>query len=232
MLIPLPALNDNYIWLYADSSNKVLIVDPAEADGVIDYLTDNRLEPQAILLTHGHQDHIGGVAALKVRYPDLPVYGSQETANLALNVENKAIFQSGSYRIQVITTAGHTAHHISFVVDNCLFCGDSLFSAGCGRVFTADYQAMFDGLQRLKSLPDETLVCAGHEYTLSNLRFALTVTKEKNAVSHQLEKVTAGRQAGKPSLPTTLGLERQINPFLQAATLQEFITLRQAKDQF
>ncbi|MGR3808030.1 hydroxyacylglutathione hydrolase [Pasteurella testudinis] len=233
MLIPLPALNDNYIWLYADSNeHKVLIIDPAQAEPVIDYLRQHKRQPQAILLTHGHADHIGGVAELIRCYPHLAVYGSDETAKIATQVVNQGEFACGNYRIDVIPTAGHTAKHISFVVNNHLFCGDALFSAGCGRVFTGDYQAMFDGIQRLKALVDDTLVCAAHEYTLSNLRFALTVVADKSVVERQLEKVEALRAQGKPSLPTTLGLERTINPFLQAQTLEEFIRLRQAKDQF
>lgn len=232
MLIPLPALNDNYIWLYAKPNDKILIIDPAESAPVLSYLREHNLQPQAILLTHGHHDHIGGVAELLQHYPNLPVFGSSETANLATAVVDEGELSCGNYTLQVIPTAGHTAKHISFVLDGILFCGDTIFSAGCGRVFTGDYAAMFDGIQRLKALPDETRVCAAHEYTLSNLRFALTVVKDQSAVQSQIEKVERLRQANQPSLPTTLGLERQINPFLQAETLQQFIELRQAKDHF
>ncbi|MGV6988976.1 hydroxyacylglutathione hydrolase [Testudinibacter sp. P80/BLE/0925] len=232
MLIPLPALNDNYIWLYAAENEPVLIVDPAEAAPVLRYLADHHLIPAAILLTHGHADHIGGVAELKQHYPHLSVYGSDEVAEIATQVVNQGAFACGHYQLEVIPTAGHTANHISFVINGHLFCGDALFSAGCGRVFTGDYQAMFDGLQRLKALPDETVVCAAHEYTLSNLRFALTVIEDKSAVEQQLKQVEALRAQGKASLPTTLGLERKINPFLQAKTVDEFIRLRKAKDSF
>lgn len=232
MLIPLPALNDNYIWLYAAENEPVLIVDPAEAAPVLHYLSAHNLIPAAILLTHGHADHIGGVAELKRHYPHLPVYGSDEVANMATQVVNQGQFVCGHYQFDVIPTAGHTANHISFVVNGHLFCGDALFSAGCGRVFTGDYQAMFDGLQRLKALPDRTVVCAAHEYTLSNLRFALTVVADKSAVEQQLQQVETLRAQGKASLPTTLGLERKINPFLQAETLEEFTRWRKAKDSF
>lgn len=121
---------------------------------------------------------------------------------------------------------------MSYVVDGHLFCGDTLFSAGCGRVFTGDYAQMYDSLQRLKSLPDDTLVCCGHEYTLANLAFAEQVLTEKSAVENQLKIVRALRAEDQPSLPTTLALEKQINPFLQAKTLEEFIRLRKAKDHF
>ena len=232
MLIPLPALNDNYIWLYGKQKQPILVVDPSESESLLRYLAQHQLTPQAVLLTHGHHDHIGGLAAFRAQYPDVPVYGSQEVAELATTVINHGEFQVGDYHIKVIPTAGHTEKHVSFVVDNHLFCGDSLFSAGCGRVFTGDYVAMFEGLQRLKALPDETLVCAAHEYTLSNLRFALTVVKDKSVVERQIRAVEKLRAEHLPSLPTTLGLERQINPFLQAETLDEFIALRKAKDCF
>lgn len=232
MLIPLSALNDNYIWLYAKPNDNVLIIDPAESQTVLGYLSENRLQPQAILLTHSHHDHIGGVAELLQYYPNLPVFGSSEVAHLATSVINEGTFVCGSYTIQVIPTAGHTAKHISFVLDGHVFCGDALFSAGCGRVFTGDYAAMFAGIQRLKALPDDTLVCAAHEYTLNNLYFALTVIDDPYVVQRHIDKVEGLRQAHQPSLPTTLGLERQINPFLQAKTIQQFTALRQAKDSF
>ena len=117
-------------------------------------------------------------------------------------------------------------------MDNHLFCGDALFSAGCGRVFTGNYAQMFEGLQRLNTLPDETIVCPAHEYTLGNLAFAETVLVEKSAVEKQRILVEKQRAENKPSLPTTLKLEREINPFLQAKTLGEFTALRKAKDIF
>ncbi|TCP94787.1 hydroxyacylglutathione hydrolase [Cricetibacter osteomyelitidis] len=235
MLIPLPALNDNYIWLYARENLPVIVIDPAESRQVLDYLQQHQLTLEAILLTHKHNDHIGGVAELKAQFPAVSVYGPPECAGLgATEIVQNGEIQTAYYHIQVIFTGGHTEQHISYLVDEHLFCGDSLFSAGCGRVFTGDYQAMFDGLQRLKALSDTTIVCPAHEYTLSNLAFAETVTARRiqSGVQNHKSFVMQLRQADKPSLPTTMALEKQINPFLQAETLEKFTALRLAKDNF
>ncbi|OOF44341.1 hydroxyacylglutathione hydrolase [Rodentibacter trehalosifermentans] len=233
MLVALPALNDNYIWLYRRENSPLIIVDLPETDKLFAWLELNPAPIEALLLTHEHDDHTQGVGSFKQRYPNVPIYGPQECAPKgATHVVNEGEIITPNYVIQVIPTGGHTAQHMSFLVDNNLFCGDALFSAGCGRVFTGNYKQMFEGLQRLKALPDETLVCPGHEYTLSNLAFAQSVMKEKSAVKNHRIFVEHLRQEGKPSLPTTVELEKRINPFLQAKSEQEFIALRQAKDRF
>ncbi|OOF52074.1 hydroxyacylglutathione hydrolase [Rodentibacter genomosp. 1] len=233
MLFALPALNDNYIWLYQRENLPLIIVDLPETDKLFTWLDVNHSPIEALLLTHEHDDHTQGVEAFKLRYPNVPIYGSQECASKgATQIVNEGEIITPNYHIQVIPTGGHTAQHISFVVDNHLFCGDALFSAGCGRVFTGDYEQMFEGLSRLKTLPDDTIVCPAHEYTLGNLAFAETVITDKSAVKNHRTLVARLRAEGKPSLPTTLELEKLINPFLQAKTPEVFTALRKAKDQF
>ncbi|HBO38058.1 MAG TPA: hydroxyacylglutathione hydrolase [Pasteurellaceae bacterium] len=233
MLIPIPALNDNYIWLYARENLPVIVFDISETKRILPFLQQHQLQPEAVLLTHNHNDHVAGVTEFKQAYPNISVFGPSETEDKGISeIVNQGEIITPHYRIQVIPTGGHTINHVSYVVDGHLFCGDCLFSAGCGRVFTGDYAQMYDSLQRLKSLPDATVICPGHEYTLSNLIFAETVLKDKSAVENQLEIVKTLRAENKPSLPTTLGLEKVINPFLQAENLDEFIRLRKAKDSF
>lgn len=233
MLVALPALKDNYIWLYQRENLPLIIVDLPETDKLFAWLDMHSMPIEAVLLTHEHADHTQGVNEFKARYPHVPIYGSQEcAAKGATNIVNEGEIRTLYYRIEVIPTGGHTAQHVSFLVDNHLFCGDALFSAGCGRVFTGNYAQMFEGLRRLKVLPDETVVCSAHEYTLSNLAFAETVLADKSAAENYRTLVEALRAAGKASLPTTMKLERLINPFLQAETLEAFTALRQAKDNF
>ncbi|WP_439257816.1 hydroxyacylglutathione hydrolase [Lonepinella sp. BR2271] len=233
MLNAIPALNDNYIWLYSRDNLSVIVIDIPEISPILSFFEQNPYKITALLLTHNHNDHVAGVAEFKQHFPDVPIIGSSECAYLGLNHEiNEGEIVVDDYKIQVIPTGGHTANHVSFVVDGHLFSGDCLFSAGCGRVFTGDYAQMFDSLQRLNALPDNTLVCAGHEYTLSNLAFAETVVSEKSAVQNQRVWVEQLRKQGLSSMPTKLGLEKTINPFLNADNLAEFIRLRQAKDRF
>lgn len=233
MLVALPVLNDNYIWLYGREHLPIIVIDPAKSSPVIDYVKQHHLRIEAILLTHHHEDHVGGVEALKQHYPKVPVYGPSETADKGATVViNEGDFATEHYHIQVIPSGGHTANHVSFVVDGHLFCGDTIFSAGCGRVFTGDYQQMFASLQRLNQLPADTILCPAHEYTLSNLEFAYHLEPNNQLLADYLDKVKQLRAEQKPSLPTSLAWERQINPFLQAKNLQDFIQLRQQKDNF
>ncbi|OOF68267.1 hydroxyacylglutathione hydrolase [Rodentibacter caecimuris] len=233
MLTAIPALDDNYIWVYAREHYPVLIIDIPETPALFAFLKRQHLSVEALLITHNHSDHIQGIAEFKRCYPDVPVYASAECVDKgATHIINEGEISTPHYCIQVIPTGGHTAQHVSFLVDNHLFCGDTLFSAGCGRVFTGNYQQMFDSLQRLKQLDDKTVVCPAHEYTLGNLAFAETVLTDKSAVENQKVLVRRLRKENKPSLPTNMERERIINPFLQAKNIEEFIRLRQAKDRF
>ena len=232
-IIPIPALSDNYIWVL-QKDQQAIVFDPAEAQPVLDFFAKNSLKPTACLLTHNHRDHTDGVAGLLERYPDLSVIGPQETAEFAnCIVQPEQQFELLGLTFEVLESAGHTAGHISYLVDGqYLFCGDSLFSGGCGRVFTGDYSAQFESLQRFKQLPDHTQVFPAHEYTQSNLKFAVAVMPPSCELLEQQERVDMLRAQRRPTLPTTIGLEKRINLFLQAVSLSEFIALRQQKDNF
>src|SRR5690625_3026506 len=191
--------------------------------------------PQAvtILLTHNHDDHIGGVEEIVARYPDTVVYGPVETEELNdVTVKDGDSFEINKRTFDVFKTAGHSKEHISYLVDEHLFCGDALFSGGCGRVFTGDYQAQFDALQTFNQLPGRVKIYAGHEYTETNLRFAHSIDPSNERASAALDEVISIRGEGLPTLPSTIDRERQINVFLQAETLEEFVELRKARDQF
>ncbi|MGX2948843.1 hydroxyacylglutathione hydrolase [Frederiksenia canicola] len=232
-ITPIPALSDNYIWVL-QKNQQAIVFDPAQAHPVLDFFAKHSLELTACLLTHNHNDHTDGVAGLLERYPDLVVIGPQETAQFANQiVQPEQQFGLLGLSFEVIESAGHTAGHISYLVDReYLFCGDSLFSGGCGRVFTGDYSAQFAALQHFKQLPDFVQVYPAHEYTQSNLKFAEAVMPPSCILLEYQERVDILRAQHRPTLPTTIGIEKQINPFLQAVSLDEFIALRQQKDNF
>ncbi|WP_407390563.1 hydroxyacylglutathione hydrolase [Carnobacterium jeotgali] len=229
---PVKAFSDNYIWVIEEGKDAV-IVDPGEYKDVLHYLKENQMTLKAIILTHNHEDHIGGVKAISEKFPDTPVYGPEETAFLADHVvKDGDSFDLLGKKFQVFKTAGHTTEHVSFLMEKALFCGDALFSAGCGRVFTGDYQAQFNALQMFKSLDEAVEVYAGHEYTQTNLRFAQSIEPANKNISQVLDQVTNLRAHNLPSLPSTIGKEKNINLFLQANKLQDFIALRNARDNF
>jgi hydroxyacylglutathione hydrolase len=229
---PIKAFSDNYIWCIQEETEAV-VVDPGEAKGVLDYLEEKQLRLAAILLTHKHEDHTGGVQGIIARHPESQVYGPKETEALA----NRVVEEGNSFNLlgqtfQVFETGGHTHGHISFLMGDALFCGDALFSAGCGRVFTGDYEAQYETLRKFKRLDDDINIYPGHEYTEINLRFAYDTRPNNKKVSKALEEVRELRAKGQPTLPTTIGREKEINLFLQVETLEEFIELRNARNDF
>lgn len=232
-IYPLNALKDNYIWLI-QKKEQVIIVDPSEAITLIDFFTKNQLNPTAILLTHHHDDHTSGVNQLKNHYPKIKVYGSCEVEKFTTHmVEDSQVFSLLDLTIKVIKTAGHTKAHISYLIDNqYLFCGDALFSAGCGRVFTSDYKAQYETLNKFNALSDKIKVYPAHEYTLSNLTFSEYVMPNNNFIKEYKTKIEKIREQNQPSLPSTIEIEKQINPFLIATSLDEFVELRKQKDNF
>ncbi|MBS6610370.1 MAG: hydroxyacylglutathione hydrolase [Peptoniphilus harei] len=222
------AFDDNYIWTI-EKDDKIIVVDPGEASPVINYLKDKNLD--YILLTHKHSDHVGGVAELKNKYGS-KVYGPIETKEYNnVNLKDGDEFELLGENFKVILTGGHTKGHISYLMGDNLFCGDALFLAGCGRVFTKNYKASYDGLRRLKKLDDNTKVYAAHEYSLNNLKFAKSVISNED-LDKEYEEVKNLRKEDKITLPSTIGIEKKINPFFIAKDLDEFIDFRNKKDNF
>ncbi|WP_440897459.1 hydroxyacylglutathione hydrolase [Amphibacillus sp. Q70] len=229
---PIKAFSDNYIWII-EKNSKVVVVDPGESAGVISYLEAEGLDLVAILLTHNHADHTGGIEQILMKYPNTPIYGPQETEPLNDYVLREGdSFELFDQTVSVIETPGHTEGHISYLIGDALFCGDALFSAGTGRVFTGDYQAQYDTLQKFKQLNDSVKVYAAHEYTETNLRFAQSIQPTNQLIFEALNKVMAIRKEDKPTLPSTIGREKEINLFLQVETLDNFIALRKGRDDF
>lgn len=249
-LIRIPALSDNYIWLLSNENSECVIVDPSQAKPVIEMLSQRSLTPIAILLTHHHDDHVGGVAELVKKYPNIDVFGPQETLSKGAEniIHNQERIIVGSFTINVIGTPGHTLGHVAYYCEPYLFCGDTLFSGGCGRLFEGTAQQMFSSLQRLSALPDNTLICCAHEYTLANMTFAHHIMPENALITDYLAKVREMRKNLQPTVPITLKNEKDINLFLKSddidlqrilgiptntyAPIKTFTKLRELKDNF
>lgn len=221
-IIPIPAFADNYIWVLRDGVHAV-VVDPGDAAPVLAYLDREGLLLTAILATHHHGDHVGGIAALLARFP-VPVYGP---AREAIPGRTQPLAEGDTFAVpgipvtlRVLDIPGHTAGHIALFGDvnghPCVFCGDTLFAAGCGRLFEGTPAQMWASLGALARLPDVTRVYCGHEYTVANLRFALAVEPANPDVAARMAHEGAKRERGEPTLPSTIALERTTNPFLRA----------------
>lgn len=216
-LISIPAFNDNYIWLLHNKQGKCLIVDPGDSAPVLTAIQQHHWQPEAIFLTHHHQDHTGGVMELVRHYPGLPVYGPGETRAKGAShlVNHGQTIRVLDLCFQVLTTPGHTAHHVCYYSAPWLFSGDTLFSGGCGRLFEGSAAQMYQSLQTLNQLPADTLICCGHEYTLSNLRFAISILPDDQELAHYYQKVEKLRENNQQTVPSTLQTEREINLFLR-----------------
>ncbi|MDF1485321.1 hydroxyacylglutathione hydrolase [Ramlibacter sp. H39-3-26] len=219
-LIPLPAFSDNYIWMLRDG-HQAVVVDPGDAEPVFEALRRDALQLSAILVTHHHADHVGGVAALHA-HTGAAVYGPaheavpQPCAGLSAGMHADML----GLRFEVIDVPGHTAGHIAYYCAGypgapLLFCGDTLFSGGCGRVFEGTPAQMLASLDRLAALPGATQVCCAHEYTLGNLRFARAVEPGNAELLHYSARCENLRAHGQPTLPSTIAQERAVNPFLR-----------------
>jgi len=218
-VLHVPAFEDNYIWLMkGQPTDRVLIVDPGDAGPVFDALQQHHLTPTTILCTHHHGDHVGGVDDL-VDHFNITIYGPAAEAiprcqHRLLGGETVPVEPLGlSFR--VLSVPGHTLGHIAYHGHGLLFCGDTLFSAGCGRLFEGSPEQMFSSLKRLAALPDDTVSYCAHEYTEANLRFAATVEPGNADIPSHQAAVHRLRLAGKPSVPSTLRVEKLINPFLR-----------------
>ncbi len=217
-----PAFEDNYLWLIhgqGEAARRVAVVDPGDAAPVLAALADHGLELEAILATHHHADHIGGVGAL-LAHRQVPVFGPAgeripgRTVALAEGAE--VVLPRLGLRFRVLDVPGHTAGHIAYYGHGALFCGDTLFSGGCGRLFEGTPAQMLASLDKLSQLPPETRVYCAHEYTAANLRFAQAVDPDNAALRAYAAEVAELRSRGTPTVPTTLGLEARINPFLRS----------------
>lgn len=250
-LTPIPALSDNYIWLLHDDAGDAIVVDPSEAAVVEDALAANGLRLHAILLTHHHLDHIGGAAALAVQH-DVPVYAPDDQRIAATThpvADGQRIpLTMPQADFDVIAIPGHTLSHVAYVGAGIMFCGDTLFSLGCGRLSEGTPTQMLASLDRLSALPEDMLVCCGHEYTQANGRFAHTVEPTNAALAARLEEVEELRAQGLATVPISLASELATNPFLRVDSdtvstwcgrhgsgsdrVARFATLRHAKNAF
>ena len=234
-------LSDNYVWALHDQRS-CIVVDPGTAAPILAWLAERRLQLVGILITHHHPDHAGGLTGL----PSVPTYGPAHPS-LPAGVQTVAAgehipFADLNLEVQVIATPGHTLSHLCFYTQDILFCGDTLFSCGCGRLFEGTPAQMLASLEQLAALPDATRVCPAHEYTLANLAFARDLEPEHAALLERENAARALRRRGLPTLPVYLGDEKRRNPFLRcheqglqtalgcADTLTAFTHLRAQKD--
>lgn len=251
---PIRTLKDNYVWAIVNhEQHNALIVDPGEAQPVLDFLDKNKLSLSAILITHHHWDHTNGIAQI-LNHHHVPVYGPANE-----NIPHLTHFVSEASKVHitgfpltfdVLEIPGHTSGHIAYYSPGMVFCGDTLFSAGCGRLFEGTAEQMYSSLQKIFALPDDTLVYCAHEYTLNNLKFAYAVEPGNKNIIERIQHVTELRNNDHPSVPSTLQEEKATNPFLRChsaelkASVEQhanehlntpiavFTALRKWKDQF
>lgn len=233
-VFPIPAFTDNYIWAITQQDSRMFdCVDPGEARPVLDFCQKNNLSLRTILLTHHHNDHIGGVKELLDTFPQCIVYGPHDARipYVTHRVKEDQLIQVGTQAYTILFNPGHTASHISYYEANegWLFCGDTLFSAGCGRVFDGTMEQLHDSMLLFKSLPANTKVFCAHEYTAQNLKFAHAVEPHNQAIDQYLNTIKSN--ASPCSLPSTLTIELSINPFLRTdiATVQQYALEHGAK---
>jgi hydroxyacylglutathione hydrolase len=250
-VVPVPCLSDNYAYLVVrDGARDAIVVDPSEAEPVLAAASREGLTIGAVFATHHHPDHVGGIDDLRARLGELPVYAhaSERTSgrvpSQTNDVEEGRAFTALGFSVSALHVPGHTLGAVAFLVEDAVFTGDTLFVAGCGRIFEGTPAMMHASLSKLAALPEATRVYCGHEYTESNLRFAAFAEPENTNVTKKLERVRAMRQKGEPTVPSTIGEERATNPFLRAAeptlrarfpgadVVATFAAVRAAKDGF
>jgi len=230
----LPILEDNYAYIIR-ADDQIAIIDPGAAEPVIDYLEKHALTPDYIFNTHHHWDHVNGNLKIKEKYGCKiigPKEGEDKIKGLDITKRHDDVFQFGNENVQVIKAAGHTNGHICFYFQQSkiLFSGDALFSMGCGRLFEGTAEDMFAGFEHIKRLPDDTQIYCGHEYTLGNAEFCLTIEPDNQDIMQRYKEVQDLRAQNRPTIPTTLGQERKTNVFLRAETAQELKRIRELKD--
>lgn len=230
----IPILKDNYAFLLTDPETGTrAVVDPGEAGPVLERLGDRTLD--LVLITHHHADHIAGVEAIRAATGAKVVGNPEDRAALPpldLPIRPGQTVQVGAATGQVLDVPGHAHHHVAYAFDGHVFCGDVLFVMGCGRVAEGTFEQMWRSLNTLAALPDGTKVWCGHEYTLSNARFAESVTPDDPVLEARVREIVALREKGLPTVPSTIGQEKATNVFLRAGSGERFMILRQAKDSF
>jgi hydroxyacylglutathione hydrolase len=233
-----PCLSDNYgVLVHCPDSGATASIDAPEAAAVEKALGETGWTLTHILITHHHHDHVGGVDELKRKW-NCEVIGNADEPHglpgLTGTVTPGGTYDFAGHQARIIATPGHTLGHITwhFDDDRVAFAGDTLFTLGCGRVFEGTMEQMWSSMQKLAALPPETVVYCGHEYTLSNGRFALSVEPDNAALKARMKEIEALRGAGKPTVPTTVAQELETNPFLRAGSAERFAEVRKAKDNF
>ena len=227
---PIKSFTDNYIWMIKKNKD-VAVVDPGDAIPVLNFLKEKNLNLKSILITHKHADHIGGIEDLLRHYPNIKIYGPKNNFNFIYTiVNNDELLKINELNIEfrVIATPGHTLDHVVFADQDHLFCGDTLFGCGCGKLFEGSYSQMHSSLKTLSKLPTSIKVYCAHEYTKKNIEFALTQDKDNQYLIDRKRNLI-GKDI---TLPSTLGEELKTNPFLRSKDVTQFKELRQRKDNF
>lgn len=224
MVFLIPIFNDNYVFVIVNHKNQGLIIDPGASREVLEFLENMKITPVALLITHSHPDHIGGVKEIQAQFPQM----------ISLDFQHRKGLQEVNrfgFSFEIMDSPGHLPDHIMFYEseESWLFCGDVLFRYGCGRIFTGTYEEFFTSLNQIKLLKDETQVFCTHEYTKKNLEFCIqkNLLPEPSALQEMLEEAEQI-----PTIPFSLGKEKQVNPFLKTKTVEEFKNLRILRNSF
>ena len=252
---PIEAFSDNYIWLLRrEGMQHAVCVDPGDATPVLHALNANALNLSAILITHHHHDHIGGIAELLEHFPQCKVFAPSDKrvphATYVVGEGETITLDHLNCQFEVLEVPGHTRSHIAYYGEGCLFCGDTVFACGCGRLFEGSAKQMHQSLNKIMQLPDTTQIYCAHEYTLANIRFAKQVEPDNAALLEREASEEQKRAAGIPTVPSSLALEKETNPFLRShhhtvalaasnfcqhqldTSLEVFTQIRCWKDQF
>ncbi len=234
----IPCLQDNYSYLIIDESNKTAsVVDPSEAKPIINFIEKENINLKYILNTHHHYDHIGGNKDLKKKYNSV-VIGYKDDASripgIDILLNNNQIWKADNFEAKIMHIPGHTTGHISFhfFKEKLIFTGDTLFSLGCGKIFEGTYQDMFDSLNQIKKLPQDTKIYCGHEYTLQNSKFCIKYDPENLNLKKKIVEIKKKLENNIPTIPSTLKDENECNIFLRAKDVESFSKLRDLKDNF
>ena len=234
----IPCLQDNYSYLIIDdSNNSACVIDPSESQPIINWLDNKNIKLKYILNTHHHYDHIGGNKDLKKKFGStiLGFKGdSKRIPEIDILLEDNQIWKAENFEAKIMHIPGHTSGHICFYFfkEQLIFTGDTLFSLGCGRLFEGSYEEMYESLNKIKVLPEETKIYCGHEYTLSNSKFCIKNDPDNQNLQKKIEQIKKLTSNGLPTIPTTIKEELDCNIFLRAKNLESFSKLRDLKDNF